>query len=189
MLNFIFLALSVLAFLAAIAATVLIFVFVLPEKRKDRLPAFFRVLRDFFNFSYLVIEKALQALYIFSTFFVILYGFFSIFNIQITKVPVSTDIWTGKTYYTNQIQWDGWKGLILMILGPIILRLTYELMMLIILLVKNVIQINKKLKNQNEGGVEDALFSIPKLTVKKNEPAAQSEEATAPAEETETPVS
>ena len=32
-----------------------------------------------------------------------------------------------------------------MILGPIVLRITYEFMMLAILLVKNVIDINKKL--------------------------------------------
>ena len=37
-------------------------------------------------------------------------------------------------------------GLLLMVLGPIVLRITYEFMMLTILLVKNVIDINKKLK-------------------------------------------
>ena len=37
-----------------------------------------------------------------------------------------------------------------MVLGPIAVRLCYELLMMAVLLLKNVISINRKLKNQNE---------------------------------------
>lgn len=60
-------AFTVSAILFAIAATVLAFIFIVPEKRREKLNAFGKFLHDTCNFKYLVVEKLLQALYIFAT--------------------------------------------------------------------------------------------------------------------------
>ena len=51
----------------AIVATVLAYVFIVPEKRREKLNAFGKFLHDTCNFKYLIVEKILQALYIFFT--------------------------------------------------------------------------------------------------------------------------
>ena len=64
----------VIAAVLAIAATVLAFIFIVPEKRREKMNAFGRFLQDLCSFKFLVVEKILQALYIFSTAFIVLYG-------------------------------------------------------------------------------------------------------------------
>lgn len=59
--------LMIIALLLAIAATVLAFIFIVPEKKRDKLGKFGKFLHDTCNFKYLIIEKILQALYIFFT--------------------------------------------------------------------------------------------------------------------------
>ena len=46
----------------------------------------------------------------------------------------------------NHRKWLGGYGLLLMILGPIVVRLIFEFLMMALLLVKNVISINNKLR-------------------------------------------
>ena len=118
----------IIAVVLAIAATVLAFIFVVPEKRREKLNAFGKFLHDLCAFKFLVVEKILQALYIFSTAFIVLYGVLQLFNVQ-------RDYWTGAS------RWMGGTGLLCIIVGPIAVRLSYELMMMAILLVKNVISI------------------------------------------------
>ena len=122
----------IVAVVLAIAATVLAFIFIVPEKRREKLNAFGKFLHDLCAFKFLVVEKILQALYIFSTAFIVLYGVLQLFNVQ-------RDYWTGAS------RWMGGAGLLCIIVGPIAVRLSYELMMMAILLVKNVISINRKL--------------------------------------------
>ena len=69
----------VAAIILAIAATVLAFIFIVPEKKREKLNAFGKFLHDTCNFKYLVVEKLLQALYIFLTAYFILQGFFMLF--------------------------------------------------------------------------------------------------------------
>ena len=138
-------AFTVSAILFAIAATVLAFIFIVPEKRREKLNAFGKFLHDTCNFKYLVVEKLLQALYIFATSLVILNGFFMLF-----QAPYG--------------HWLGGYGLIVMIIGPIALRLVYELLMMMVLLVKNVIMINKKLKDQTGNGDIDSAFAAPDMS-------------------------
>lgn len=67
-------------------------------------------------------------------------------------------------------------------LGPIAVRLSYELMMLLILLVKNVISINRKLSDQT-GGAGSDIFDMHELTdaVRHHREAAQARSAEAAA--------
>jgi hypothetical protein len=139
--------LMVFAVLAAIAATVLAFIFLVPEKRRAKLNGFGKFIHDTLNFKYFIISKVLQAFYIFSTAFVIIGGFFMLFQ---------TDFFG---------RWMGGYSLLAMLLGPIIIRVVYELLMLSLLLVQNVISINRKLRNQNdEDGKEADIFASPDLS-------------------------
>lgn len=113
-------------FLLAVVLTVLAFIFIVPEKRREKLNAFGKFLHDTCNFNYLLIEKILQALYIFLTVFVILMGIYTLFHNFLV-------------------------GLALTIIMPIAVRLLYEFLMMTVLLLKHVIMIDNKLKNQNTG--------------------------------------
>ena len=150
---------TVLALLAAVAAVVLAFIFILPEKKRESLGKFGKLLHDTLNFKFLVIEKVLQALYIFATAFVIVYGFLMLFYVQSNP-------------FASINRWYGGYGIMLMLLGPIVIRVIYELMMLAVLLVKNVISINNKLKSQNDEEQKEDVFAIPDLNQYKSEPAA-----------------
>ena len=132
---------SILALVLGIIATVLAFIFIVPSNKRDTLNAFGKFVHDAVNFKFLIVEKIMQALYIFSTAFIMLTGFFLLFAVD----------------YRDD--WMGGYGLLTMILGPIAVRLSYEFLMMFILLIKNVIQINNKLKQ--EGEAKDDIFATP----------------------------
>lgn len=114
----------------ALVATVLLYILIMPEKNKNRLNGFFRVVRDIFNFKTLFIEKILKILYAFMTLSCILIGFFMLFS------------WTGGRYYTR---WNGWIGLLIMILGPIVIRVIYEFSLLSVFAVARLMSIDNKI--------------------------------------------
>ena len=161
-------AFGIIATILAIIATVAAFILVVPESKREKLGRFGKFLHDAFNFKFLIVEKVLQALYIFFTAYVILCGFFMLF--------MAPETWYGGR------QWLGGYGLLLMVLGPIVIRMSYELLMMVILLVKNVISINRKLKNQNERSADADLFAVPELhrtqTAKPAAPAAPAQPET-----------
>lgn len=139
----------------ALAATILLFIFILPDKKREKLPSILKLVHDIFNFKTLFLEKILQALYVFATMSCICVGFMMLFGFS--------------SHYGN-VSWYGGRGLLLMILGPIAIRIIFEASMLFILLVKNVIQINNKLKNQNENTVSDGFATGIKETFDYAEP-------------------
>lgn len=143
-------AFSAIGAILAIVATVLAFIFIVPEKRREKLNAMGKFLHDTFNFKYLIVEKILQALYIFFTSEMVILGFFMLFAVS-------------DNYYTGR-HWLGGYGILVMILGPIVIRLVYELLMMVVLLVKNVISINNKLRSQNDGGEKDSIFTAPDMS-------------------------
>ena len=139
-------SLGIVALILAVVATILAFVFIVPEKKRKELNAFGKFLHDTVNFKYLIVEKILQAIYIFLTAYIVLSGFFMLFRVE--------DTWRGS-------KWYGGEGLLTMILGPIIVRLSYEFVMMFILLVKNVIQINNKLKGDEGTAAKAPVFEAP----------------------------
>lgn len=146
----------VLPFIFAIVATILAFVFIVPEKCRKGLNKFGQFLHDTVNFKYLIVEKILQAMYIFATAFIILFGFFLLFYTR--------------TYW-GRSEWMGGYGLLFMILGPIAVRLVYEFAMMVILLIKNVIQINNKLKSDDN--TEADAFKTPDFKTYTPTPTTQ----------------
>ena len=128
----------------ALAATILVCIFILPEKKRPSLNKFFRFVADIFNFKTLFIEKILKFLYIFATLYCIAAGFFMLFSGTYTS---SSSFWGdgGSTFHSAAL-----IGLLTMILGPISVRIVYELLMLTVILVQNVISINRKIPRPAE---------------------------------------
>ena len=140
-------AIGILCLLISIAAAVLAFVFITPDKKRAKLNGFGKFLHDLCNFKFLIIEKIFQFFYILATSFVLVFGFFSLFAFE--------------TSYYGTGDWVGYNGLLYMILGPIAVRIAYEFIMMTILAIKNIIQINNKLKNQNDGDDSTSPFGSP----------------------------
>jgi len=114
---------------------VLLVIFVLPESKKNKFGKIGLILHNIFNFKFLIIEKILQVLYILSTCICVFVGLFSLLGFE--------------GYLGHYMTWSGGTGLLLLLVGPITVRLFYELMMMGLLLVKNVIQINNKIKGED----------------------------------------
>lgn len=141
---------SIIGGILAVVATILAYVFIVPESRREKLNAFGKFLHDTCNFKYLIVEKILQALYIFFTADIFIQGFFLLFS-----APED---------YMGERHWLGGYGILIMILGPILIRLVYELLMMAILLLKNVISINNKLRNQNGKEEQGSVFTAPDMS-------------------------
>ena len=114
--------LGVVAVVLAIIATVVICILVMPKSKRGQLSGILLKLHDIVNFKSLIIEKILKVLYVFASCSVILVGFFEIF--------------AGQPFLLC---------LAVMVIGPFVVRLIYEGLMLFIICVQNVIEINKKL--------------------------------------------
>lgn len=131
----------VIAIIAAIAVAILSFIFLLPEKKRPTLNKFLRVVSDIFNFKSLLLEKILKFFYIVLTTFFLVFGFFMLFM----------QTW-GRSLAPT--------GLLIMIISPLVIRILFEASMMFIVLVKNTIDINKKLGNNNATSAPS--FDAPK---------------------------
>lgn len=116
----------IFVFVIALVCTILTLVLITPEKRRAGLPKFFRFCHDLFNVKWLLIEKILKAIYIFNTLFIFLGGFVCLFILPL-------------------------MGLLMMFVGPVLVRLLHEALMLGILAVKNLISINNKIPASGTG--------------------------------------
>ena len=113
---------TVIAFIIAIAAGIMIyFMFV-----KDNKPVNEKLqkLKDLLDFKTMLIEPILKIVYIIATVFVILFSF-------------------------GLISLNFVSFLMVLILGPIIVRIVYELMMINIMIWKNTKEINDNIKAKN----------------------------------------
>ena len=119
---------AILCLILALGAAIAAFILIVPESKRRNFTGFMRVLHDILNFKQLLIEKILKFCYIFATVYAVLSGFFGSFQ---------------------YMEWDAGYGLLMMLasltLIPLVIRLSFELLMMMVLLVKNVIDINKKL--------------------------------------------
>lgn len=126
----------IIGLILAISAVVALYAFILPEKKRAELKGFFRVLHDILNVRQLILEKILKFLYVLNTMLCVFIGFFLLF------AEIEVDLgWLGKSSTSTFV-----FGLVLIILGPIVVRLIHEATIMMILLVKNTMEINQKLK-------------------------------------------
>jgi len=116
----------ILALLAAIVLVILLYVLVLPKSKDGKLNGFFQWVHNYFHMKKLYIESVLRFFFILNTMFWLCFGFFMMFA---GKPPIIT-------------------GLMIMVVSFIVNRLLFEFNMMIILLVKNTMEINNKLNNK-----------------------------------------
>lgn len=124
----------------ALIGTVALFILVMPKKLDGKLNKYLQILHDYFHFKQLYIEKVLKFFFMLCTLAIFCTGFFMLF---------------GRFFLT---------GLITMIAGPIVLRLVYESFLMFILLVQNVLDINKKLKGEGTAPAAPP-FADPEATI------------------------
>lgn len=129
--------LIVIGIVLAVAATVFICVKVLPRKYDGKLGSkFLQFLHDFFNFKTFYIEALTKFIFVLLTCLCIFVGFLLMFG------KFEYYGYFGMTFTQSTFLY----GLGIMLLGPLVLRVTYEFVMMAILLVQNVVSINRKLK-------------------------------------------
>lgn len=151
---------AIIAAVLAIGAAIVMFIFVMPKKKDGKLPKILQVFHDLAHFKKFYIGDFMKALYIIATVFCIIYGFILLFGVE-----THSSSFYGYGYTTTTSTFG--TGILIMILGPIAVRLTYELAIMFITLVQNVADINNKLKNQNEKPAET------KTEAPKAQPTAQ----------------
>ena len=120
---------AVVALVLALAGTVAIHLLILPSSKRPYLSPFLRGCADFFNLRTLYLEKILKAFYIFLNLAVILCAVGAIFTVPNIGVSV---------------------GILSLVLGPLLLRLVHESIMLRVLEVRNVQEINRRLAGPEE---------------------------------------
>lgn len=129
--------LIIIGIVLAVAATIFICVRVLPKKYDGRLNSkFLQFLHDFFNFKTFYIEALTKFIFVLLTCLCIFVGFLLMFG------KFEYYGYFGMTFTQSTFLY----GLGIMLLGPLVLRVTYEFVMMAILLVQNVIDINRKMK-------------------------------------------
>ena len=110
---------TIIAFIISIAAGILIYYLFL----KDTKPVSENVqkLKDILNFKTMIIEPILKIVYLITTIFIILYSF--------SFIAINFAVFLG-----------------LLILGPIVIRISYEIALILVMIWKNTKEINKNLK-------------------------------------------
>lgn len=128
----------VLGLVGGIALTVWLYRAVLPAAKDGSFEKpIYQHLHDYFHFKKLYLEDVLRALFVLSTALCVAIGAFLLLG------------YTGYGYYKAS---TFLPGVLTMVLGPVMLRLSYEGIMMFLLLVKNTAEINQKL---SAGKAED----------------------------------
>ena len=141
---------SALTVVLAIIVTIVGVIFFVPKKNRDKFGKGFAKIHDFVNFKTFIVDYVLKALYILATAMCIFGGFFTIFTVKTTYTTTGTMFNQTSQAHTSLSADNIGTGILIMILGPIIVRLFYELIMLAVVGVKNVIEINKKMPEVEE---------------------------------------
>ncbi len=137
----------VLGFIGVIAAMVCIYVLIMPEGKYRTLNPFCRWLSDLFNFRSLWLESIIKFFYILSTVACVIFGFLMLFSVV--------------EYYYDYSESLALPGLLLLVVGPVVVRLVYEGTMMFIILVKNTMQINNRLRNNMSEKQEEVVEEAP----------------------------
>lgn len=137
-----------LVYVSALVALALC-IFFLPEKRRAGLGKALKAIHDFLNFKAFIIEKIFQFLYLTLSIAMVFVGIYALTE--------GAD-----------------EGLLIAILGPVAVRILYEGIMLVIVLVKNVIQINRKLPENPKEEAASAAPTAPAVSVPPAAPAYES---------------
>lgn len=129
-------------FLVAIIAGILLYFLFLTPKNDKKFTGFMGWLYDFLAFKKLLMEAILKIIYLISACFITLLGIVSLFDSFLV-------------------------GLAIIVLWNIVLRISYEFLLLLIIICKNTSEINKKIsgKDTSEADMFVSQVEIPKSVV------------------------
>lgn len=116
---------SIIATVISLILVILLYIYVLPESKRPQLNKLLTFIHDFLTIKNLWIEKIFRFFYVLSAVSSLVFGIFLIFK--------------DTTFLA---------GIALILFGPIASRITYEAMLLPVLLVQNAIEINERLKKK-----------------------------------------
>lgn len=111
----------IISFILSVIGGILVYIFFLNTKKEQKLSPFLKWLKSFLNFDKMMIEVILKVVYLVCTIFVILSSF---------------------SYMAH----DFGLFFLYLVLGPVFIRLIYELILITICIWKNTTEINKKIK-------------------------------------------
>ncbi len=115
----------IVGLILAIVATVLAYIFIMPKSKVKNLNKFLYFLHNVFTFKTLLVEKIFRALYVSTTIYCIISGFLTLFTSFLA-------------------------GLLTMVLGPVSVRIVFEMIMMFVMLVQNTNAIRNKLCGEEE---------------------------------------
>ena len=113
----------------SLIGTVAVHILILPSSRRPYLSPVLRRIADFFNLRTLYLEKILKAVYVFLNLAIVFGSIAVMFTVSDVGLPT---------------------GILSLLLGPLLLRMLHEMLMLRLLEVKNVQEINRRLSGQEE---------------------------------------
>ena len=135
--------------IAAVIVTILLYVKVLPRKLDGTFSNnFVQFLHDFFHFKKLYLEEVLKFFFVLATVACVCIGAFLMLGYQ--------EYWG---YYATRKESTFLIGLAVLVGGPVSLRLAYEMLMMLILAVKNIMDINNKLPNKKDPEAETSAIA------------------------------
>ncbi len=116
---------SIIATVISLILVILLYIYILPENKRPHLNKLFTFIHDFLSIKTLWIDKIFRFFFVLSAVSSLVYGIFMLFN--------------DATFLL---------GLGMILFGPIASRVVYEIMLLSVMLVQNVIEINEHLKKK-----------------------------------------
>ena len=118
---------AVIAAAGALIGTFALFILVLPDRRRPFLSPVLRAVADFLNMRRLMLEAILKAVYVFLNLLMILCGIFALFTVR-----------------------DGvYIGILMILLGPIVLRILHETIMLRLVTLKTLQEVRNHLRGED----------------------------------------
>lgn len=105
----------------SVIIAIALYIFILPDSKRPSLNKVLRVIHDFLKIKTLMIENIFRFVYVVAVIFSILFGFYYLFS-------------------------TGAEGLLIIIFGPFVCRIVFEMMLLAVILVREVMEINSRLK-------------------------------------------
>lgn len=137
--------------LLALIAAIVICAVLLPKNKEGQFGGFAKFLRDYFLLKYLMVEAILRFFFVVNTCACFFVGFFMLFS----KIDAG---WNSVSMAP--------AGLAIIILGPFVTRIGYELTMIAIMQLKNTMEINAKIKG--DAGTATNMFDMPKSSLVSN---------------------
>lgn len=151
----------ILGGIVAITAILVLYLVVLPRNLDGTFNnKFLQFLHDYFHFKKLYIEEVLKFIFVLATVSCVCVGAFMLLGYN--------EVWhpSGQNYKES----TAGVGLALMLGGPISLRLSYELVMMLVLAVKNIMEINNKMLKKETPTAEAPVHPANQQTVVTESP-------------------